>query len=133
MISFGLICEGPSEHRIIRHITERYIGEDIVINQKQPEITSEKQVGFGGWFNVLKYCTESNFNDILATNDYIMIQIDTDACEEIGYDIKLRKENGIAKSYEELYEEIIPKILKNISEEKKANYDNKIVFAICFN
>ena len=64
MISFGLICEGPSEYRIIRYLTERYLGDEIVVNPKQPKISDGgKQVGFGGWLNVLNYCTEANFDE----------------------------------------------------------------------
>lgn len=133
MITFGLICEGPSEYRIIRYLTERYLGDEIAINPKQPEIKGGKQIGFGGWLNVLNYCTEANFDDILSTNDYIMIQIDTDTCAEVGYDIKIRKEDGSTKSDTELYEEIIPRILKNIPAEKLIQYKEKIIFAICFN
>lgn len=134
MISFGLICEGPSEYRIIRYLTERYLGDEIVVNPKQPKISDGgKQVGFGGWLNVLNYCTEANFDEILFTNDYIMIQIDTDTCEEDGYDVKIRKEDGSIKSDSELYDEVIARIFKNIPTEKIAKYKEKIVFAICFN
>lgn len=73
MITFGLICEGPSEYRIIRYLTERYLGDEIAINPKQPEIKGGKQIGFGGWLNVLNYCTEANFDDILSTNDIFCI------------------------------------------------------------
>lgn len=133
MISFGLICEGASEYCILRYITERYLGDDIVLNPKQPENKGGKQVGHGGWLNVLNYCTEINFNDILATNDYIIIQIDTDTCEEIGYDIKVRREDGSIKSDDELYEEISQRILKNIPIVNRSKYNDKIIFAICFN
>ncbi len=133
MISFGLICEGPSEYRIIRYLTERYLGDEIVINPKQPEINGGKQVGYGGWLNVLKFCTEKNFDDILSTNDYIMIQIDTDTCEEIGYDVKIRKDDGSFKTESELYDDIISRIFQDISPEKVSQYKEKMVFAICFN
>ncbi|KAA6331642.1 hypothetical protein EZS27_019775 [termite gut metagenome] len=134
-ISFGLISEGVSEHNIIKHIIARFLGDDNCrIRQIQPEVNKDgKQASYGGWLGVLKYCREENFNNILSVNDYIVIQIDTDTSEEIGYDVKKTKENNVLKTGEELYNDICKRLLKNISAEKRREYADKILFAICFN
>lgn len=138
MTNIGLISEGISEHHIIKHIVERYLGEDnYSLNQIQPKIKKqgqqEKQDNFGGWLEVLNHCTEEKFDEILVYNDYIIVQIDTDRCESINYDVKKTKLNCHIKTDEELYNDICRRINKNISALKQAQYKNKIIFAICFN
>ncbi|EKU87848.1 hypothetical protein [Bacteroides oleiciplenus] len=138
MTSIGLISEGISEHYIIKHIVERYLGEDdCLINQIQPQIKlqgrQEKQGSFGGWLEVLNHCTEEKFKEVLNYNDYIIVQIDTDTCELAHYDVKRTKEDATLKSEEELYNDICKRILKDIPIENRAQFDGKILFAICFN
>lgn len=133
MISFGVICEGPSEYRIIRYLTERYLGDECVVNPEHPKINNRgTQVGYGGWLNVLNHCTEDKFKDILNFNDYIIVQIDTDTCELVNYDVKRNKADGTVKTDEELYHDICERILKNIDSEKHEFFKDKIIFAICF-
>lgn len=138
MISIGLISEGISEYYIIKHIVERYLGEDdYMINQIQPQIRlqgkQEKQDSFGGWLEVLNHCTEEKFKEVLNYNDYIIVQIDTDTCEMPHYDVKRTKADGAPKSDEELYGDICERILKDIPPENRGKYEGKIIFAICFN
>lgn len=138
MTNIGIISEGISEYHIIKHIVERYLGEDnYSLNQIQPKIKKqgqqEKQDDFGGWLEVLNYCTEEKFDEILLFNDYIIIQIDTDTCELTNYDVKKLKSDGSAKTDKELYKDICERIKKGISETKRLLYNNKLIFAICFN
>lgn len=135
MIQFGIICEGVSEANVISHIIQRYLRDyDVVVNPIQPEISLRgKQVDFGGWREVFKHCMEDIFEYILSFNDYIVIQIDTDVCEEVGYDIKKNKEDGTQKTDDELYVDICERLLKNIPVESKGKYEEKIIYAVCFN
>lgn len=137
MTSIGLISEGISEHYIIKHIVERYLGEDdFLINQIQPQIRQQgkqkKQDSIGGWLAVLNYCTEEKFKEILDYNDYIVVQIDTDTCELANYDVKRRNDDGSLKTDEELYNNICERILENIHVEKHESFKGRIIFAICF-
>lgn len=137
MTSIGLISEGISEHYIIKHIVERYLGEDdFRTNQIQPQIRlqgkQEKQDSIGGWLAVLNYCTEEKFKDILNYNDYIIVQIDTDTCELANYDVKRRNDDGSLRTDEELYSNICKRILKYIHMENNESFNGRIIFAICF-
>jgi hypothetical protein len=133
-MNIGTICEGISEFNIIRYIIERYLGDDCYVNSIFPKITNKgKQADYGGWLSVLNFCTEEKFNKALLTNDYVVVQIDTDASEEKNYDVKKRKDDGSIKTDEELYIDICERILREISEEKRREYARKILFAICFN
>lgn len=44
----------------------------------------------GGWTEVLRYCSSQRVAEALVDNDYVVIQIDTDVCEEVGFDVPRR-------------------------------------------
>ena len=76
-MNFGLITEGASEHKIIKHLVSRYFKDEmLIINQIQPKIVNDRQETTGGWNEVLKYCEREEINGALIENDYIIIQID---------------------------------------------------------
>ena len=67
----------------------RYLGEtEYLINPIQPEVALvnglRKQTSGGGWSQVLSHCNETKFTEILQLNDYLVVQIDTDACQQYG-------------------------------------------------
>jgi len=74
-MKFALITEGVSEHRIIKHILEKYFKEsNVFFRQIQPQINNEKQKSGGGWSEVLKYCKrDDDLKEIFNTNDYLII------------------------------------------------------------
>ncbi|MCR5453369.1 MAG: hypothetical protein K6F33_00070 [Bacteroidales bacterium] len=132
MTSIGLICEGVSEANMISHIIQRYLG-DVDVNTIQPKIVSGKQNNFGGWLQVLDYCNDNELQKIFATNDYLVIQIDTDACIEKNYDVSQYNENNQKVSDEILYERVVQRLKKNLSAQLIQKYSNRIIFAICIN
>jgi hypothetical protein len=83
MIKFGLIAEGLTDQIVIKSILAGYFNRsDLVIRSLQPEIDKDKN--FGGWTLVFDYCRSKKFQEAFQSNDYIIIQIDTDVfIEEI--------------------------------------------------
>ncbi len=132
MASIGLICEGVSEVNIISYIIQRYLG-DVDVNAIQPKIVNKKQDNFGTWQQVLEYCNDEQFKHIFATNDFIVVQIDTDTCTQKNYDVNPYDENNNKISDEELYTKVIERLKKNLSVELLQKYSDKIIFAICIN
>lgn len=126
--SFALISEGVSEYRIIKHILQHYCEEEPSITQIQPKISDNKQVGVGGWNEVIKFCSrEEDLRNILEYNDYIVIQIDTDMCETAPYSVK-RRIGERELSVDELYLSVRKRLLKEIPQ----TIDNtRILFAVC--
>lgn len=138
MISIALICEGVSETRIISHIVERYLNNSkVVINNIQPSIMfingQEKQASIGGWSQVLEHCTTDTICSAMATNDFLVIQIDTDACVQQSYDVNIYDDNMIQVSDEILYDRVVDRLKRNIDGEIFTQYADKILFAICIN
>ena len=137
MASIALICEGVSEIKILSYIINRYIGDEVVVNAIQPSLKTvhgqEKQDEDGGWLQVLNHCTDEVVKDVMASNEYLVIQIDTDACIQTNYNVDIYDENHNKVADNTLYERVITRLKLNISEEIWSNYSDRILFAICIN
>lgn len=137
MASIALICEGVSEIKILSYIINRYMSDDIVVNAIQPSLKTahgqEKQDEEGGWLQVLNHCTDEVVKDVMASNDYLVIQIDTDACIQTNYDVDIYDKDHKKVADNILYERVLTRLKLNISEEIWDKYSYRILFAICFN
>lgn len=136
MASIALICEGVSEVKILTYIINRYLGDDIVVNAYQPSLKvshgQDKQDVDGGWLQVLNHCKDDIVNDIMTANDYIVIQIDTDTCIQLNYDVDIYDENHQKVTDDILYNRVCTRIKRDISEEIWNKFSDRILFAICF-
>ena len=70
----GLIAEGASELRILKHIIGRYLGSDHEVNEIQPRTNPDgSQEGEGGWTRVIQtFEHEGTVRDALIENDYVL-------------------------------------------------------------
>jgi len=137
MITFGLITEGRTDYIVIQNILYGYFDtfDDIVIRALHPEelkdATKKHRVeNYTGWYAIFDYCKKNEFKQAFQSNDYIIIQIDTDVSEEKHYDIPKKDENGIELSSEQLIEKVIDKFKDLIGKEFYEQHQNKIIFAI---
>lgn len=136
-MKFALITEGPSEHRIIKHIITKFFkDQEPEINQIQPKIINEKQQTTGGWNEVLKYCEREELKDIFVENNYLIIQIDTDQSQIKPFNISHTKQDTetnavVNKTIDDLYTDIVEKLKGLIKPEILAVHNDKIFFAIC--
>jgi hypothetical protein len=88
----------------------------------------------GGWLNVFEYCQSDYLVEALEQNDYLIIQIDTDCCEEKHYDVSRRKEDGDSVTPEELISKVIGKfdtLFASAHKEKYGLFKDRLFFAIC--
>lgn len=137
MMTIGMICEGASELKILTYIINRYLGEDVAVNRIQPPTRIshgvEKQDDGGGWLQVLNHCNDNVISDNMVTNDYIVIQIDTDTCTQNHYDVDIYDGDNRRVSDSELYKRVCSRLKQNISSEVWNAFSDRILFAICFN
>lgn len=137
MMTIGLICEGVSEINIMTRIISKYFDEEPFINPIEPETRLENghlvQEGYGGWQQVLSHCNDETIEEILQFNDVLIIQIDTDASIQAGYDVSPFDAEGKAKDPHILYEDVKNRLKQGLSHEMLEKYANKILFAICIN
>jgi hypothetical protein len=94
-ITFATVAEGPTDHAVLQNILlglfKEYGVESGDIRPVQPLLdeTGKQQVGSpGGWLQVFRWFEKKRYDEAFQFNDFIVVQIDTDVCEELGYDIK---------------------------------------------
>ena len=86
----GIVSEGVSDFWVLRHIITRYLkDQDLWVLPLNPKQTKDgKQDGPGGWGLVMKYLEDKEKKLIVEALredfEYIVVQIDTDVCEEYG-------------------------------------------------
>lgn len=135
MIKFGLITEGHTDQIVIKSILAGYFNRsDLVIRTLQPEIDKDKNSG--GWTLVFDYCRSKKFQESFQSNEYIIIQIDTDVfvdSENSNYNIPSRDDNGDELTPQQLIEKVIEKFRQVIGEDFYDKYQQKILFAISVN
>ena len=89
MKSVALIAEGVTDQLILDAVLQAYFrGDGCYVVGLQPllDFTDRKVEGAqGGWGHVFRYCDcADKIMDALAFNDVVVIQIDTDICQEYG-------------------------------------------------
>ena len=129
-LRFALITEGVSEHRILKHILQRYCEEEPEINQIQPQIVDNKQTSVGGWREVLRFCEEreADLLEILKYNEFIVIQIDKDMCQIDPFSVSKINAKGESLSEPELWEAVQNRILNALPTSVPRE---RIILAIC--
>jgi hypothetical protein len=108
MASFGLIVEGQTDYAVLKNILYGFTNDpDLFIKELQPLRDATDASTFGGWFNVLEYCKSANFKEVLQeTDDFIVIQIDTDCSNEKHYDVSKTDEKGDILTPAQLVEKV---------------------------
>ena len=125
---FGLITEGPTDQVIIKNVLARFISPDIATLPVQPNTDStDKADHFGGWGRVLGYCKSADMLAVIEVNDFVIIQMDTDVCEEYGVQKRVA---GNDLTSDEIVQKTKELIIENIGRELYAAYKHKIIFAI---
>jgi len=139
MIKFGLITEGVSDQEVIENILTGYFNNDdltMYVNPLQPlrDATDEESIKkFGNWYKVFEYCKSNYFKEAFQRNDYLIIQIDTDVCNEKHYDVKDTRPDGTKKTPPELIKDVKLKFKEVIGNELYDKHKERIIFAICVN
>lgn len=128
-MKIGIVSEGMSDYRVLKHIAGRYLKQidpNIQFVPLQPKETPQsKQEGFGGWQKVFTYIKgeEGEPNIITAFEegvDFIIVQIDTDVREQ--YDVDC---SDIDK--QQLWDAVKAKLIECTCEEVDVS---KLLFAI---
>lgn len=136
MITFGVIGEGVTDYWVVRHIIVGYFGEDAFVTGIQPPVRAsgaERLPGAerppGGWDLVFKSIAQGDHIEALARNDYVVIQIDTDVCEQKGYDVP-RRDGGRELSVDELVTRVIEKLKGMMGGDSYSKHAGRFIFAI---
>jgi len=141
MNTIGIIAEGPTDQIVIQNILIGYFKEDVsshvrFLQPQYDETDKHKNDALGGgWSNVFNYCKSSRFTEAFEQNDFIIVQIDTDVCEQVNFDVKRKHLDGTEKTVEELIVSVIDKFRDEISRsfrtEVYESVKDRIIFAVC--
>lgn len=132
MASFALITEGITDQVAISAILYGLYDEEPEIRPVQPlrDATDEARQGNrAGWEKVFEYCSLDDFAAVFATNDYVIIQLDTDVCGHPHFPVALVDDNG-ERSPADLIEEVKSFINGKIAPAIREAYGNRIFYAI---
>ena len=136
MASFAIICEGISENLSLHAIIEKMSQTDSYFADLQPKTEMSHrhavQEGSGGWTEVLAHCNTEEFRMALQNNDYLVVQIDTDKCDEKPFGIKKIDENNQPRTDADVYNDIITRLLQDVDYDLYESNKERIIFAICF-
>ena len=133
-VAFATVAEGKCDHPVLENIIiglcKKHGIEVGNINPTQPEIDKTgRQLGFGGWGQVFRWLREKRYDEAFQYNDFVIIHLDTDACEEVDFDIQ-KYSDGVEKNPLELVNAVIEKLKGLIGNEDLAIYQGRFHFAI---
>lgn len=126
----GIVSEGVSDYRVLKHIALRYLkqreDEDFYTIRLNPKEEKNKQLGFSGWQGVFNYISGEDQQNLIVEAikeecEYVIVQIDTDVCEQYGvkHDLSCVKQ---------LWTNVRQKLANSVHKD----FDkSKLIFAIC--
>ncbi len=132
MVSFALITEGITDQAVLENILAGLYGDDVEVKILQPlrDATDEsraKSDSLGGWWQVFKHFQDENFHVIFGYNDYVIIQIETDVCENFGVPLL---HNGNERPIVDLVNNVREKLIEKIRHPAYDKYKSQFNFAI---
>jgi hypothetical protein len=131
VLTFGVIAEGLTDQLVIRNILLGFFqDEEPVINPVQPlPATSDLPDPPGGWTRVFRSLKQGDPQKALQFNDYLVIQIDTDKQEELGFDVP-RREGKSELSIPDQIARVTDRLRKDIDAAFYSAYRERILFAV---
>ena len=124
-MQIGIISEGFTDQIVLESILIGFFGDkDLPVNYVQPLPNTT-----GNWDKVFKYCQSEEFKQVLAFNDLLIVQLDTDFMQqgEVSSNYKVEL-NGL--STEQIVHAMTNKLVELIGVDFYASHKNQIVFAI---
>lgn len=131
---FSIIGEGSTDFRVLKTILESFF-VDSEINSLVPVLDASTlktaKDEHGSWTKIPEYLKSNFLEDALVNTDYLVIQIDTDVCEEPGFDVgpKVLADSN----QEDFYNLVQAKLIEWIDSFEPDTYNyyqEKFIFAI---
>jgi hypothetical protein len=132
MRSVALICEGPTDQIVLERLLDGLTGGQVRAVMVQPP----RPLGpgdYGGWRQVFLSIERGDVSGALAAgNDAVVVQIDTDVCEEAGFDVS-RRTDGRPRTEAELVAAVSERLRSVlVGFDPRADLA-RVVLAICVN
>ena len=134
-MNFAIIAEGVTDQYVIEAVVRGWLGEDEVgFSEVQPPAwtpsgRSGELAPPGGWTLVLRSLEQGKHREALHFNHYLILHIDTDVCEEPGFDVS-RQAEGQALSPDALWERVRERLQLAMGADFVAEHGHRVIFAV---
>lgn len=135
MSTFGIIGEGITDQIVIEQVILGCFDgdeEEPVLNYVQPLLDRTGQSTVrepGGWTLVFRYLELGKHREALQFNDYLILHVDTDVCEEKGYEVP-RREGGRELTPEELAARVVGKLRGLLGGDFVGAHGHRVLYAV---
>ncbi|KAA2234102.1 hypothetical protein [Salinarimonas soli] len=137
MPTFAIISEGVTDQAVLEVLLDVACGihsneaaYTSVLQPRRDETDRARAGEFGGWEAVLEYCAlEGAVSEALLLNDYLVIQIDTDSCEEKNFGVS-KTINGVHRPVDDIVSDVVNVIKSKIHPNTLEKFEHKLIFAI---
>lgn len=135
MTTFGILSEGPTDHGVIKQVLLGFFEKDadeVYLNSSfPPETTPFGDPVEGGWTVLKQRLLDGHHRLALQDNDYLVIHIDTDVCEEVGYGVSRRDPGtGAAREPEALRVAAIERLREWLGDDFCEAHGDRVLFAV---
>jgi hypothetical protein len=135
MTTIGILSEGRTDQVVIEQVLLGFFADradELEINHFFPPVVPQPgEPEEGGW-TVLKQRLKDDYHrQALQFNEYLVIHIDTDRCEEKGYDVSRRDpDTGAERDPDALRAAAVDRLVEWLGADFHEKYGHRVLFAI---
>lgn len=135
MTTIGILSEGPTDHGVIKQVLLGFFekdADDLYLNSSfPPETAPFGEPVEGGWTVLKRRLLEGYHRLALQDDDYLVVHIDTDVCEEVGYDVPRHDPgSGALREPEALRYAAIERLKHWLGDDFCEAHGDQVLFAI---
>jgi hypothetical protein len=135
MKSFALITEGITDQAVLENILDGLTGGTAITRALRPlrdetDLNRVAKEEFSNWELVLEYLKSEDILDAIQTNDFVVIQIDTDQCEQPNFDVSLHNNSNKMKNIQDIVTDCIAKMQSLLNPAFPPDEMFRLMFAI---
>jgi len=135
MLRIGILSEGLTDHAVLKQVLLGFFEDDADLLQVNssfpPEATGAGEPEEGGWTVLKQRLLEGHHRLALQFNHYLVIHIDTDVCEEVGYDVSRRDPvTGMERDPDALRSAAIEQLKSWLGDDFCEAHGDHVLFAI---
>jgi hypothetical protein len=135
MTTIGILSEGKTDQKVIEQVLLGFFADRadaLVINHFfPPRIPLPGEPKEGGWTVLKRRLQDGHHRQAITFNNYLVIHIDTDVCEESGYGVSRRDPStGVELEPDALRRAAIARLVEWLGDDFYEEYGERVLFAI---
>jgi hypothetical protein len=134
MTTIGILSEGRTDQKVIEQVLLGFFdrADALEINPFFPPVVPlPGEPEEGGWTVLKRRLQDGHHRQALQFNDYLVIHIDTDVCEEPGYAVSRRDPStGVGLEPDALRQVAIARLVEWMGAGFYEKYGDRVLFAV---